>query len=48
MQGERLTLELALDTKSGPQGPSIVQRSSAKVQRVKLIEVDPALSNRAK
>ncbi len=45
MLGEWQTLELALDTKSGPEGPSIVQGSPAEGQRVKLIEVDPALSN---
>ncbi len=44
--GERLTLELALDTKRGPEGPSIVQGSPAEGQGVKLIKVDPALSNR--
>ncbi len=32
----------------GPEGPSIVQGSPAEGQRVKLIEVDPALSNRLK
>ncbi len=48
MLGEQPTLELALDTKRGPEGPSIVQRSPAEGQRVKLIEVDPALSNRPK
>ncbi len=39
------TLKLALDTKRVPEGPSIVQGSPAG-QRVKLIEVDPALSSR--
>ncbi len=39
---------LALDTKRGPEGPSIVQGSPAECQRVKLIEVDPALSNHPK
>ncbi len=45
MLGERPTLKLALDAKRVPEGPSIVQGSTAG-QRVKLIEVDPALSSR--
>ncbi len=48
MIGEWPTLELALDTKTGPEGPSIVQKSPAEGQRVKLTEVNPALSNRPK
>ncbi len=48
MLGERLTLEIALGTKRGPEGPSIVQGSHAEGQRFKLIEVDPALNNRPK
>ncbi len=46
MLGEQLTLALALDTKRGPEGPSIVQGSPAEGQGVKLIKVHPALSNR--
>ncbi len=48
MLEERPTLELALGTKWGPEGPSIVQGSPAEGNRVKLIEVDPALRNRPK
>ncbi len=48
MLGERPTLELALGTNRGPEGPSIVQGSPAEYNIVKLIEVDPALSNRPK
>ncbi len=45
MLGERPTLELVFGTKKGPDGPSIVQGSPAEGNRVKLIEVDLALSN---
>ncbi len=48
MPGEQSTLELALDSKRGPEGPSIVQGSPAESQGVKLIEVDPVLSKRPK
>ncbi len=48
MLGERPTLEIVLGTKKGPEGPSIVQGSPAEGYRVKLIEVDPALSNHPK
>ncbi len=48
MLGERPTLELALDNKRGPDGLRIVQGSPTEGQRVKIIEVDPALSNRPK
>ncbi len=48
MLGERPTLEFSLGTKRGSEGPSIVQGSPAEGNRVKLIEVDPALSNRPK
>ncbi len=48
MLGERPTLELALGTKRGPEGLSIVEGNPAEGNRVKLIEVDPALSNRPK
>ncbi len=48
MLGEWPTLELALGTKRGPEGPSIVQGSPAEDHGVKLIEVDPALINRPK
>ncbi len=48
MLGEWPTLELALDTKRGPEGPSILQGSPAEGQRVKLIKVEPALSNHPK
>ncbi len=48
MLGEQPTLELALGTKRGPEGPSIVQGSPVEGNRVKLTEVDPALSNHSK
>ncbi len=48
MLGERPTLELFLGTKRGLDEPSIVEGSPAEGNRVKLIEVDPALSNRPK
>ncbi len=47
MLGERPTLELVLGTKRGPEGPSIVQGSPTEGNGVKLIEVDPALSNKS-
>ncbi len=45
MQGETPTLEFSLGTK---RGPNIVQGHPAEGNGVKLIEVDPALSNRPK
>ncbi len=45
MLGEWPTFELALGTKRGPEGPSIVQESPAEGNRVKFIEVDLTLSN---
>ncbi len=48
MLGEQPTLELVLGTKRGPEGPSIAQESPAEGNRVKLIEVDLALSNHPK
>ncbi len=48
MQGETPTLEFSLGTKRGPEGPSIEQGHPAEGNGVKLIEVDPALSNRPK